>query len=171
MKKIMTLSLLFTFNVFSAERVLLTDSKHANVKLDPSTVRCSAFGYGMAELKINIKDLDGWTLFDHSNINSGDRSRVPCMTAGSCKKFDGDKGFSVEDILNGANESEHILIDRQVVEVKVVSKDENGKDVCSRHIEERLSTSVTRGDQSGVINFHHIRSGLFETFPILVCQK
>ncbi|MBC7539403.1 MAG: hypothetical protein H7281_11325, partial [Bacteriovorax sp.] len=49
-------------------------------------------------------------------------------------------------------------------------KDESGADVCSRHIEERLATTVTRADSNGKIKFSHLRFGLAETFPLSVCQ-
>lgn len=175
MKKWLFIGLLTT-QAMAGERVLISDSKVADVTLNKTSVRCSALGYGMAELKINIPALDGWTLFDHSNINLGDFGGEPCMTAGSCKrgtvKRPGNTGFSVEDILGNIENTQvsRILIKRKIVEVKDLGKDEQGNDVCLRHIQERLETDVPRADGNGLIHFSHLRHGLHETFPAKVCQ-
>ena len=174
MKIFITLSaVLGTFlslNAFSAERVLLSDSKITNVELNAETVRCSAKGYGLAELKVSIKGLDGWTLFNHSNIKAGDLAGQPCMTAGICNEFGAGNGLSIGDILNGGVRTEKIKVNRQIIEIKNIGKDENGADVCFRNIEERLQTTISRGTSNGVIKFSHQRSGLLETFPLSVCQ-
>lgn len=162
----------FSSNLIAAERVLVSDTKVTDVTLNTTSVRCSAIGYRMPELKINIKALDGWTLFDHSNVRAGDFAGQPCMTAGTCK-FSGDgEGLSIDDILFGETRSrvERIKVHRQIVEVKVIGKNENDADVCLRHIEERLQANVGRGDGNGVIKFSHLRSGLAENFPLSVCQ-
>ncbi len=169
MKKIIILGMFLAMNAYGAERVLLSDFKDAAVTLNESSVRCSAFGYGMAELKVNIKALDGWTLFDHSNVRQGDFRGQPCMTAGACRPF-GDPGFSVEDILGTSSRTENIRVFRKIVEVKNRSKNEAGNDICLRHIEERLLTQVNRGDFKGKIQFNHVRSGIEEVFPISICQ-
>lgn len=171
MKKLLALGLLVTMNVFGAERVLINDSKKMEAELNSTTVRCSAIGYGSSELKINLKGLDGFTLFDHSNINAGDISGEPCMTAGTCKPFPTSSlGLSVDDILASGDRTETVVVNRQIVEVKTVVKDDKGADVCSRHIEERLQTTVNRADGNGKIKFFHLRSGLYEDFPLSVCQ-
>lgn len=160
----------------AAERVLLSDSKVTDVTLNKTSVRCSAFGYGLAELKINIPVLDGWTLFDHSNVRAGDLIDEPCMTAGACRRGPGKNGFSIEDILGSTDavRVERIKVKRLIVEVKNLSKDENGNEVCLRHIEERLQADVPRANGQGegqdVVHFAHLRSGLDETFPVRVCQ-
>ncbi|MDD4976277.1 MAG: hypothetical protein PHY93_18105, partial [Bacteriovorax sp.] len=149
MKKLLILAL-FSTNLLAAERVLISDSKVTDVELNRTSVRCSRFGYGVSELKIAIKGLDGWTIFDHSNINAGDLAKDPCMTAGACERFV-DKKMSVDDILSGGERTEQITVNRQIVELKEVTKNESGIEVCSRHIEERLQTSVNRGDANGKI--------------------
>jgi len=156
----------------AAERILISDIKTADVLLNNTSVRCSALGYGLEELKINIPALDGWTLFDHSNINAGDFPGEPCMTAGMCKRAPRKGGFSIEDILgsNDGQRVERLKIRRQIVEIKELGKDENGTDVCHRRIEERLQTEVSKNSDEGQIQFHHVRSGLNETFPARVCQ-
>lgn len=171
MKKLLALGLLVTMNVFGAERVLISDSKKMEAELNRATVRCSAIGYGSSELKINLKGLDGFTLFDHSNINAGDISGEPCMTAGTCKPFAKSPfGLSVEDILGNGDRTETVVVNRQIVEVKSVVKNDEGVDICSRHIEERLQTNINRADANGQIKFYHLRSGLHENFPLSVCQ-
>jgi len=166
--------ILLSFNtqIMAAERILISDSKTADVALTSASVRCSALGYGLAELKINIPALDGWTLFDHSNINAGDFPGEPCMTAGACKRSPRAGGFSIEDILGSPDGQrvERLKIRRQIVEIKELGKDENGIDVCHRRIEERLQTEVSKNSTEGQIQFHHVRSGLEETFPARVCQ-
>lgn len=174
MKKLLFLALIST-NLMAAERVLISDSKVSDVTLNRTSIRCSALGYGLAELKINIPALDGWTVFDHSNINAGDFQGAPCMTAGACRRFQNDKGFTIEDILGtspGQSEErvETVKVNRKLVEVKELSKDEAGNDICVRHIEERLQADVGRGDGNGKIHFTHLRSGLVENFPVSVCH-
>lgn len=170
MKKLLVLSVLVTMNVFGAERVLVNDNKKMEVEFNSTTVRCSAIGYGTSELKITLKGLDGWTLFDHSNFRAGDLIDSPCMTAGQCTRTPKSLGVSIEDILANGDKTETVVVNRQIVEVKVVTKDESGAENCTRHIEERLATTVTRADSNGVIKFTHLRGGLEETFPLSVCQ-
>ncbi len=171
MKKILLLALVST-NLMATERLLLSDSKFTDIELTESSVRCSDKGYGTGELKINIKSLDGWTIFDHSNIKAGDLLGEPCMTAGICKRSENDKtGLTIGDILSSGNRTENIKINRQLVEVKEIGKDESGSDVCFRHVQERLQTAVVRGDGAGKIKFTHVRYGIEETFPLSVCQR
>ena len=175
MKKLLFISAtaLLTLNLMAAERILISDSKITDVTMNRTSIRCSQLGYGLAELKINIPALDGWTIFDHSNINAGDFQGEPCMTAGACKRNAKLPGFSIEDILGVPEQerTERIKVNRKIVEVKDLGKDENGNDICNRHIEERLATDVGRGDGNGRIQFTHVRFGLEQTFPASVCQK
>jgi hypothetical protein len=174
--KILLLTALFSTQLIAvataAERVLISDSKVATVVLNETSVRCSAIGYGYPELKINIPSLDGWTIFDHSNIRAGDLIGQPCMTAGICKgaRSDRDAGNSIDDILSGGPRTIQVKVNRKIVEVKNLGKADNGGDVCNRHIEERLSTEVLRGDSKGTVAFTHLRAGLQETFPIAICK-
>lgn len=170
MKKLLVLGAVFTMNVFGAERVLINDSKTMEAELNATTVRCSMIGYGARELKISLKGLDGWTLFNHSNIALGDFGG-PCMTAGMCKfNSSAKKGFEISDIIGSGDRIETVVVKRQIVEVKDIIKDESGAEFCSRHIEERLATSVARSDGKSKIVFRHLRSGLSELLPLSVCQ-
>lgn len=171
MKKLLLLAL-FSTNLLAAERVLLSDSLVTDVVLNTSSVRCTVVGYSMPELKINIKGLDGWTIFDHTNIKAGDFSGSPCMTAGYCPLFGGNDGFKVEDIISTGERTERIKINREIVEVKLIQdKPSSDEKVCSRHIEERLKTAVTRADGTSDIQFKHTRTGVYEIFPLSVCEK
>ncbi|MBY0416242.1 MAG: hypothetical protein K2Q18_18860, partial [Bdellovibrionales bacterium] len=102
MKKLIILAVLMTANAWagSGSRVLLKDSKEMEAEVNNETVICSAKGYGLEELKINIKALDGWTILDHSNIRFGSLSKLPCMTAGACKPRWNQNagGFSIDDV-------------------------------------------------------------------------
>jgi len=170
MKKLLVLGALFTMNVFGTERVLINDSKKMEAELNSATVRCSKIGYGGRELKISLKGLDGWTLFNHSNVALGDFGG-PCMTAGMCKFNKNDNfGFEITDIIGNGDKTETVVVSRQIVEVKDITKNAAGTEVCSRHIEERLAAEVDRADGTGKIAFYHLRSGLDEVFPLSVCQ-
>lgn len=157
------LSLAFSLNTIAGERIILEDSKAMIAKVDRKHVRCSARGYGLAELKINLEGLDGWTLFDHTNDNFGDRTGLPCMTAGACKNGSWDDGISIDDIIQGNERSENIVVNRKVTEIRELSK-ENGEDVCIRLLRENIDTQV------GGIPFTHVRVGAQETFPARACR-
>ena len=64
MKKLLILSAFLSLQSFAAERILISDSKITNVEINDKNIRCSAKGYGIAELKISIQGLDGWTIFN-----------------------------------------------------------------------------------------------------------
>lgn len=148
------------------ENIVLSDEIKVVAEINDKTVFCSEKGYGIAELKINIKDLDGKTILDHSNYRFGDPSRLPCMTAGYCKGSFGNEGLTVEDILQGNPGQEKIVIKRQVIEDFYKAHDQtNNVYVCQREIIEKLET-VIRG-----IKFHHQRTLSAESFPLDKCGK
>lgn len=161
----MMLAVLMSGNLMAGERVLLSDSKAIEAEVNKTTVLCSHLGYGMSELKINIKDLDGWTILDHSNFRFGDRSGLPCMTAGACKpSWDPEgEGFEINDVLQNNPRVEKIVVSRKVIEVKELGETE-GRSQCFRSIREELETAVAG------IPFHHRRVGLSETLPAKACN-
>jgi hypothetical protein len=161
---LLLLSLTFAFNTFAGERVILQDHKAMTAKVDRQHVRCSSLGYGMKELKINIEGLDGWTLFDHTNDIFGDRTGLPCMTAGACKfRANEQDGISIDDIIQGNEREEKIVVKRKVVEIRDLSEIDGAK-VCIRHLREEIATSV------GGVAFNHLRIGASETFPERACR-
>lgn len=153
----------FSFNLFAGERIILQDQKIIDTEINRETVRCSAKGYGMAELKINIAALDGWTIFDHSNVSFGDRSNLPCMTAGLCKFQDEGEGFDIDDVIQGKERIEKIVVERIVTESRNVTVIDGFK-VCERSLMEKLKTTV------GGVEFHHARGGAEQNLPEKACH-
>ena len=154
---------LLSFPLFAGEREILKDSKEMNVVLNTLTVRCSSFGYGMRELKVNIAGLDGWTLFDHTNILFGDKSDLPCMTAGACRLGNREGGFSVDDILQQKPRTERIVVNREVAENRFIGDNNNQVKVCFRVLAERLQTVI------GGVEFTHTRTGEVLELPTKAC--
>lgn len=162
---LLLLSLITSLTSFAGERVILEDSKAMTAKIDRTHVRCSARGYGLAELKINLEGLDGWTLFDHTNDQFGDRTGLPCMTAGACKaEWDPEGGgFSIDDIIQGNERTEKIVVHRKVTEIRQLSIDD-GQQVCIRLLRENIDTVV------GGVPFTHVRVGAEDKFPARACR-
>lgn len=166
MKKFMMLAVLMSGNLMAGERTLLEDSKAMSAEVSNKTVICSALGYGMAELKINIKALDGWTILDHSNSRYGDRDGIPCMTAGACKpSWDPEgQGFKIEDIIQNNPRIEKIVVKRKIIEVRNLFDNEQGEKSCFRNLREELETVV------GGIPFFHARVSPSEELPAKSCK-
>jgi len=158
MKILLVLAVLVSGSLMAGERVILKDSKEVDVEVSDKTVLCSALGYGNAELKINIAALDGWTIFDHSNVRFGDKRALPCMTAGECKEPWKEDGFEINDVLQNNPRSEKIVIQRELTESRTLFDN-----ACVRSLRERLSTVV------GGIPFHHERYGAESTLPAIAC--
>lgn len=163
MKILFFATLFLATNIMAGERIILKDSLTAETEVSRKTVRCSHFGYGMSELKINIASLDGWTLFDHSNIRFGDRSDLPCMSAGACQSFNDEPALSIDDVIQGNERKEKIIIEREVIETRIVTESEAGK-VCSRFLTENLKTII------GGVPFTHSRGGAEQTLPLKACH-
>jgi hypothetical protein len=163
---LLTMTVLSSLNTFAkdTERVILADSKTFLTEVSLATVRCSHFGYGLRQLKINLSGLDGWTVFDHTNSHVGEFGE-PCMTAGLCKPEFAGNGFSLNDLIQNKPGHEVISVQRQLIERKYESKDQNNVDVCIRILTENLATSI-RG-----IKFKHSRSGAVQTFAIEACRR
>lgn len=164
MKKFLILAVLMTGNVWAGSRVILKDSKEFEVEVNNKTVLCSAKGYGLAELKINIKALDGWTILDHSNLRFGDRSGLPCMTAGACKAPWDESGFEIEDVIQANPRVEKIIVNRELTETRTLETDDQGSR-CIRFLTESLDTVV------GGISFKHVRdTSTTEPLPAKACK-
>lgn len=163
MKKILILAVLMTGNVWAGERVILRDSKTMEVTVSNETVLCSALGYGLEELKINIEALDGWTILDHSNIRFGDTRGLPCMTAGHCKRFSRTGGLTVDQVVQNNPRVETIVVNRILTETREESVNVDGEKVCFRGLREDLSTVV------GGLPFLHSRFGASEELPANAC--
>ena len=153
-----------SFSAFSGERVILKDSKEMKVTLNTFSVRCSSLGYGMKELKVNIAELDGWTLFDHTNVRFGDSLDLPCMTAGTCSYRPNDGGFSVNDILQNNPRVEKVIVNREVIENRFIGESDSQVKVCFRVLAEHLKTQIAG------IEFTHVRTGEAVEFPVKYCS-
>lgn len=156
MKIFLISALLVTTNVWAdGTRTILKDSKVLTAEINEETVLCSAKGYGMEELKINIKALDGWTILDHTNSRFGDLTGLPCMTAGACSYLGRNNGFKIEDIIKNNPRDEKVIVNRELIESRQMVTAEAGSEnklVCQRSLTEKLNTVVAG------IKFSHIRT-------------
>ncbi|MBC7712772.1 MAG: hypothetical protein H7177_05510 [Rhizobacter sp.] len=169
MKKLLLLTLLVTTNVWAdGSRTILKDSKAMDAEINNETVLCSAKGYGLAELKINIKGLDGWTILDHSNSRFGDERGLPCMTAGACSFGGRNDGFSIGDIIKNNPRTEKIVVNRELIETRTMVTAEAGNEtdlVCQRSLTEKLNTVVAG------VKFNHSRTtATLEPLPSTACH-
>lgn len=147
-----------------SERVILKDSKTFLNEISEQTVLCSSVDYGLAELKISLQALDGWTIFDHSNAAFG-IAGAPCMTSGACRP-----GHDPSTIIQGHPGSELVTVEREIVEVKrlqendlFVQPDGTPGKTCVRSLRETLATTI-RG-----VKFRHGRSGAQQNLPAEAC--
>lgn len=147
-------------SVIAGERIVIKDQKIINQEVSKKTVLCSAKGYGLEELKINIEALNGWTFLDHSNLRFGDKSGLPCMTAGRCIGPLGDE-LQVDDVVLNNPRIETITIYRELIETRFISS-ENSKD-CLRAFKEKLATNIAG------IAFHHERWSNQDVLPAAAC--
>jgi hypothetical protein len=171
MKKLLLPILLMT-NVFASqsfERVIKDATHKSTVTLNKKTVRCSALGYGLQELKISVPSLQWHAVLDHSNQDG----RGPCVTAGS--KFCGfglpifNEDGTIQD--GPSNGIPDILLDLDnptaQVDVRVILKEtffinREGTE-CHRGLKEEVEMDV-RG-----IDFSHLRSKSIGTLPVEEC--
>lgn len=173
MKKFIVLAVLMTSSAWAAEsRVLLKDSKVLDVEVNTDTVICSAKGYGLEELKINIKGLDGWTILDHSNLRFGDNSGLPCMTAGACKLpwNENSKDFSIDDIIQSNPRVEKVEVFRELTEARRLVRTQAGDQSndplrCEKSLIEKLRAVI------GGVTFNHARAtATTEVLPNEACK-
>lgn len=163
MKKLLVLAVLVSGNLFAGERVILKDSKIIEQEVSTETVRCSAIGYGLfSELKINMQELDGWTLFDHTNISFGDKN-IACMTAGKCQGIAVKNGLEIDDVIQSNPRIERVVVHREVLEVRTLIDSSATLKVCQRRLVENLKTVI------GGIDFKHSRGGAVEELPEDAC--
>lgn len=163
------LSLVLGFSLSSAfaveddPKVLFVNKLKINAEVSEKTVRCSAVGYGAIQLKINLHELKGRTIFDHSNSRFGEFSE-PCMTAGFCVGFGHDRVFTIEDIIQSNPRVEQIEV-IQTVSSSQRLVDSEGPQRCVKTLFEDLKTVI------GDIEFHHQRQGQIESLPEKACTE
>lgn len=159
MKNLLVLAVLMSSSVMAGERVVIQDQKTLDAEVSNKTVRCSAKGYGLEELKINIKGLSGWTMLDHSNRKFGDGGE-PCMTAGMCAGDLG-AGLSIDDVLQNNPRTEKITVFRKLTESRNISNESSAD--CLRTFTENLKTTV------GGVAFNHTRMSGQDVLPAEAC--
>tara|TARA_R110002072_G_scaffold534_7_gene4150 strand:- start:54546 stop:55028 length:483 start_codon:yes stop_codon:yes gene_type:complete len=148
MKILMITLAIFTMNLTNAqtnevkERVLSDVTTEMNIKLSPSTVKCSSAGYGMSFLKVLIPELKDITLFDHRNFGES----APCVAAGACLPMG---EFSPTDILGDEQSEETILVNVKLIRVFNIN---HALKTCDVSLKEKILTTI-RG-----IEFNHQRS-------------
>jgi hypothetical protein len=126
--------------------------------VNEETVRCNARGYGLEELKINIKGLDGFTILDHSNVRFGDKNGAPCLTAGICKGLFEETGFDINDVIQNNPRVEKVTVNRVLKELRTLDDKK-----CEKTLIEVLDTEV------GGVKFNHTRSLAAEVLPASSC--
>lgn len=149
-------------NIETKTLILKEQDHNTQVELTQETVRCSALGYGLAELKISVPALDYISFFNHSNIGEAQ----PCMTAGACRlDFPGQEpgeGLDPSDILDPNNPTEETVIHQLLVENYTLNHDTQ---TCTRSLKEEVTAEV-RG-----LTFHHVRFGILGEYPFALCQQ
>ena len=169
MKKLLFLSITLLLQVVNAEdfkRVIKDETHETQVALDLDTVRCSAIGYGMEELKVTLPSLKWYAVLDHSNQDG----LGPCITAGT--KFclaPWNRGDTEPDpfptvLINPDQVYEEISV--RVILTEIFSKgQQDGQELCHRFLKEEVETEI-RG-----IPFTHVRTKNIGTLPVQECDR
>src|SRR4051812_4514718 len=135
------------------EKEVFRQTTDITVPLHPSSVRCSALGYGQPELKVDVPDLDWAAVFNHRQLGEGE----PCMTAGVC---DGTH-TPARVLAGGAGDiPAHLL----VVHTEIATID-RGRAVCVRELVEELTMEL-RG-----LTFAHRKSTPLLPWTAAECRK
>ncbi|OIQ20689.1 MAG: hypothetical protein BM556_01755 [Bacteriovorax sp. MedPE-SWde] len=140
-------------------RVIKEATHKSTITLDKSTVRCSALGYGLEELKIGIPTLAWRAIFDHSNQDG----RGPCVTAGTsfCKQqFNLPSKVGIPEVLLNPDKP------TEEVDVKVVLTEEFRIDFNNKCVRTLLENVIT--DVRG-ITFTHLRTKNIGELPLQEC--
>ena len=145
------------------ERVVLKNTFKINAVINNKTVRCSSVGYGAPELKINLVELKGKTIFDHSNARFGE-FLGPCMTAGFCQGF-GAQGLKIEDVIQNNPRTEKIEMEQTLTVTRSLNEQEGGGLSCVKTLKEDLKTKIAG------LEFHHSRSGVVEILREEACKN
>jgi hypothetical protein len=101
-----------------------------DLSLTPSTVFCSAIGYGLSFLKVSIPQLDELAHFDHRVEEAG----LPCAAVGAC-----DDVLGPDSVLQGRPGVERVAV--RVVLLEVLRLDHETKQ-CTRQLKEDVFATV-----------------------------
>ncbi len=157
MKIFFSLLCLLSVSAFAQSPKLVKEisrvQQEITVAVNADTVRCSAIGYGQAELKIDVPALDWAAHFQHRSFGEGQ----PCMTAGACRRVGGP-----EVILAGGDEEITTLLTVVLQEVAWVDDTNN---TCYRQLEEVLEMEI-RGHKFG-----HVRQAPLVQIDAELCRQ
>jgi hypothetical protein len=131
----------------SGSTVLSDRTSDVSVALGPTTVKCSAQGYSMPNLKVLVPALAGITLLDHRNAGEG----APCIAAGRC--VSGDEPLALLARPGQAVETIHVR-----VTLKKETRLEG--EVCHVTLVENVVTAIR-----GVPFFHERRQDVADRVP------
>lgn len=133
------------------ETLVHDTTTEVDVKLDSSTVLCSAADYGATFLKILIPDLGKITLLDHQNTGAG----APCVASGPCGP-----GNEPADIIDANDLHETVSVN-----VKAIRGDESDADTqtCTTYLTEKVKVTIRGKD------FFHERFAQLGTRPYSDC--
>jgi len=140
-------------NAETLEKEVSRQNTDITVAVHPSSVRCSALGYGQPELKVDVPDLDWAAVFNHRQLGEGE----PCMAAGVCTATN-----SPARVLAGGegDVATHVLVVH--TEVGTV---ETGHSTCARELVEELTMQL-RG-----LTFVHRKSTPLAPWTASECRK
>ena len=136
-----------------SETIVHDTTTTTTVKLDASTVLCSAADYSGPHLKVLIPKLGALTLLNHQNTGAG----APCVAAGACGP-----GHMPSDVIDAAHPTETVNLHVQAVrqdEVDVAAQ------TCSTYLIERVNVNI-RG-----LDFKHERSVELVSRPFADCVQ
>ncbi|MCA9664567.1 MAG: hypothetical protein KC503_03235 [Myxococcales bacterium] len=130
---------------------LVHSSEHqVSIKLDRSTVLCSAADYGATFLKVLIPQLAALTLLDHQNTGAG----APCVAAGMCALLPDGPGLSPEQVLDDKKLTEDVTI---AVRASRANRIDHDAKTCATTLVEQVKVNIR-----GLDFFHERRAPLGE---------
>ena len=121
-------------------RVIRKGVLHLPVDLNTSTVKCSAKGYGMPELKVLVPALAKVTVLNHRNDGEG----APCITAGECTN-----DLNPEKILSGGSGQQTIPVGIRVIQELTTDQETQ---TCHVTLKEEILSEING------VTFKHLRT-------------
>lgn len=149
---LLTLTSVSSFAQTELSRVVSRHTQTINVKVDATTVRCSALGYSRPELKVDVPALDWSATFNHRTFGEGE----PCMTSIECRTYEEPK----ELLAAGTGD---ISAPLTVVHTEKAWINET-EGTCSRWLQEDLEMTL-----NGVV-FTHQRTGNLGEISAEACK-
>lgn len=135
------------------ETVVHDTTTTVDLKLDSSTVLCSAADYGALFLKVLIPELAPLTLLDHQNTGAG----APCVAAGPCEP-----GNMPNDIIDADYPTAQAAINVKAIRV---DQADPAAQTCTTSLREEVAVTI-RG-----VPFTHVRHASLGERPFSDCGK